>query len=230
MLLTMQVPVLTLAVAFILTAPLRADTTYTYTGNDFTTITGAGLTTSDSVTGSFTLASALGDNLNGNNIAASTLSFSFTDGPDTITNSTPGVDTCNCSPVIDIWTDGSGNIVNWDVAVTVGELGSETILTQDYFAGIFTGTLIRDLGNLDNTGDNTAENLGDAGTWTTGSTSATPEPGSLWLLGAGLAALTGAIRRKSSARAVSQEITGPPASWVHAASAAFILPHVPSEP
>ncbi len=189
--------VLVVPAAFILTMPLMAETIYTYTGNDFTTVTGTGLTTSDSVTGSFALASPLGINLNGGNLAASALSFSFTDGPDTITNSTPGVNACNCSPTIDIWTDGSGNIINWDVGLTVGNLGSETILTQDYFAGIFTGTVIRDSGNLDSSGDNTAENLNDAGTWTTSNASAVPEPGSLWLLGAGLAALTGAIRLKS---------------------------------
>jgi len=188
--------VLVIPAAFILTMPLMAET-YTYKGNDFTTVTGTGLTTSDSVTGSFTLASPLGVNLNGGNVAASALSFSFTDGPDTITNSTPGVDSCNCSPTIDIWTDGSGNIINWDIGLTVGNLGSETILSQDYFAGIFTGTLIRDSGNLDNSGNNTASNSGEAGTWTASSSSAAPEPGSIWLLGAGLAALTGAVRWKS---------------------------------
>jgi hypothetical protein len=193
--LNMRIRVLALPAAFILAVPLMASTIYTYTGNDFTTAN-APLTTSDSVTGSFTVASPLADNLNGENIEPSATSFSFSDGAgDTITNTTPGIGVCSCSPYIDIFTDGSGNIINWDVSLTVGELGAFSIYTQDYYAGIFSGTVIRDLVFTDEVtyGSNSA----DAGFWSASTTSAAPEPESLGLLGAGLVALTGAIRWKS---------------------------------
>jgi len=185
---------LTLPLAFILTMPLMGSTIYTYTGNDFTVATGPVLSTSDLVTGFFTVASPLAHNLNGGNIAASTLSFSFSDGPDTITNTTPGVDICSCSPTIDIFTDGSGNIINWQISLTAGELGSENILTEDFFAGIVRGTEIEDFGNVDNTNTDTASNSGDPGVWTSSATSTAPEPGSFVLLG--LAGLAGGIRLK----------------------------------
>ena len=184
---------LALPLAFILGMPLMGSTIYTYTGNDFTVATGPLLSTSDLVTGFFTVASPLADNLNGANIAGSTLSFSFSDGPDTITNTTPGVNTCFCSPTIDIFTDGSGKIINWQISLTAGELGAENITTEDFFAGLIRGTEIMDSGNVDNTGTDTASNSGDPGVWTsTSATSAAPEPGSFVLLG--LAGLAGGIR------------------------------------
>jgi hypothetical protein len=195
-----QIRVLAFLAASIVALPLMASpVTYTYTGNDFTTATGPDLTTSDSVTGSFTVASPLGDNLNGANIAGSALSYSFSDGPDTITNTTPNIGLCFCSPTIDIWTDASGNINNWDVSLTVGELGSENITTEDFDAGIFRGIVIEDSGTTDNTGSDTASNTGDQGSWGPGVVaSSTPEPGSLTLFGAGLAALAAAVRRRRS--------------------------------
>lgn len=174
--------------ALILTVPLLASTdyTYTYTGDDFTSATGV-FSTSDSVTGYFTLSAPLGDNLNGANIASETLSFSFTDGPDTITNSTPDINVCFCSPTIDIWTDASGNIINWEISLTVGELGSENITTEDYYAGIITGTVIQDSGFIDSSDQ--ASNSGDAGSWLLSTSSAAPEPASLLLAGAGMTAI-----------------------------------------
>ena len=104
--LNMRIRVLALPAAVILAVPLMASTIYTYTGNDFTAAT-APLTISDSVTGSFTVASPLADNLNGANILAGcvsngcTMPFSFSDGGgDTITNTTPGIGVCSCSPYI----------------------------------------------------------------------------------------------------------------------------------
>jgi hypothetical protein len=167
--------------------PLAAGTVYTYTyaGNDFTSAV-APFTTSDYITGSFTLDAPLGDNLGGGNIAASVASFSFTDGVDTITNATPGIDDCSCSPTIDIWTNGTGEITNWEISLTVGELGSENLLTGDFYAGLIEGYKIEDYGNADSSGEDVASNTSDPGVWNNSTSSAAPEPGSLLLAAVGL--------------------------------------------
>jgi hypothetical protein len=186
--LNMRIRVLALPAAFILAVPLMASSIYTYTGNDFTSAT-APLTTSDSVTGSFTVASPLADNLEGVNIEPSSTAFSFSDGHgDTLTNTTPGIGVSPFSLNITISTNGSGNIINWDVELIAGPTGGFTILTDNFFS-------VEDIVSDDNSVD--ASNSGDAGHWSGSTTSAAPEPGSLGLLGAGLLALTGAIRWKS---------------------------------
>jgi hypothetical protein len=91
-------------------SPASADTIYTYKGNDFTIAFGAFKTT-DQVTGTIDLASALGDNLGLTQI--SPMSFSFSDGLQTITNtnSRPG------GTLFYVETNSLGNIVQWDIAV-----------------------------------------------------------------------------------------------------------------
>ena len=59
---------------------------YTYTGNDFTNVTGP-FTTSNYVTGSVTLSAALGDNLGP--VMVTPNAFSFSDGVDTISSTNP---------------------------------------------------------------------------------------------------------------------------------------------
>jgi len=178
---------------FILTMPLMAASIYTYTGNDFTTATGPVLTTSDSITGSFTVATPLAANLDG--VSVTPVSFSFTDGADVFSNTSPNIGVCSCSPTFaDISTDASGNIINWDISFTLGELGSTSMTTVDANLGVIRGLVIEDSANFDNTGTDTASNSIDAGRWTTGTASAAPEPGSLVLLGMGLAGLAGAVR------------------------------------
>jgi hypothetical protein len=98
----------------------RADTIYTYTGNDFTAIedptaSAVTYTTSMSITGSLTVAGPLGANLPLTNITTQVLSFSFSDGVNTLTNLNT-----DFGGETSIWvgTDAYGNIDQWYVALT----------------------------------------------------------------------------------------------------------------
>jgi hypothetical protein len=61
----------------------QASVVYSYTGNPFNTFVGPVFSGSDAVTGELTIASALGDNFNGN---VSPTQFSFSNGLSSITN------------------------------------------------------------------------------------------------------------------------------------------------
>src|ERR1700722_18708854 len=102
--------------------------TYTYTGNDFTSVFNAfneltygsvPYTTSDKITGSITFSAPLGDNYEGNP-SATMLSYNFADGvgPQSAAGDTSGG--LGFPNVMDstFATDSSGNIVSWNLAVT----------------------------------------------------------------------------------------------------------------
>ena len=153
--------------------------TYTYTGNDFTYA--VGYTTSMSVTGSFTLSSPLGDNMSLATISPA--SFTFSDGKQTITNSTGGI------IFFEVATDASGDIDYWDIVVhhNMSEITTKNI----------SGGTIRDEGDY-MTNPN-ANNTNDAGTWQGPPVvSVTPEPASLALLGTGLFAAAAVVRRRAA--------------------------------
>lgn len=99
------------ALTMIGAATARADTIYTYTGNDFNEVSGP-YTTSEFISGYFVLASPLGDNTTTYD-AGPVLSFSFSDGVTTLTNSTPQVSDIFTSLV----TNSNGVPIDWEVEI-----------------------------------------------------------------------------------------------------------------
>ncbi len=87
-----------------ISGPATAQVTYDYTGNNFTTTVGA-YTTTDFLSGQLTLGSALADNFNG---FVTPTAFSFSDGIQTLTNSTP-----LAQAGFLLITDATGAITQW---------------------------------------------------------------------------------------------------------------------
>ena len=108
-------------------APAAATVTYSYQGKPFDaflddqSVPGSYDSTMF-VSGFFELAEALDANLDAEDIATSVLSFSFSDGRQTITNLTATTSTFRVS------TDGLGNILSW--RALVGEGNPQTALIQ----------------------------------------------------------------------------------------------------
>jgi len=92
----------------------RADVTYSYTGDTFgfdsdcCGYASSPYTLSDNVSGSFTLAAALGDSMSLTDITPDVTSFSFSDGVQTLTNASGLPDI-----TFEVGTDASGNIDAW---------------------------------------------------------------------------------------------------------------------
>ena len=189
----MRVRIFVAALALVLPLSIKAQSfTYTYTGSafDFSTVNNsiqnppgtvaAPYSTSDSVTGSFTIAGPI-DNLS-NAVFFDHGTFSFTDGVQTLSSSN-GADL-----FADISTDGSGNITSYNI-----EASSTTDLNDFITIGSFGSP--GSFGKFD-----TGTEIVAAGTNTFGSISApvaaTPEPSSLALLGSGLAGLAFEVRRR----------------------------------
>jgi len=168
-------------IAVLIPAPslMAGVATYTYTGNDFELVFGV-YTTSDFVTGYFTVASVLPANLvmSPNNISPT--AYSFTDGVQTFSSAAPPTNI-----TFSIGTDGSGNIDSWDVNLGSGPPLNDTVSTESSSS---------DVGEMDNL-DSFGETIGDPGGWTETSAS-TPEPASLGLIGMGAVAL-GLVRRRA---------------------------------
>jgi hypothetical protein len=182
----MKLRVLALLPALLLPLPLMANTTYTYTGNSFNTVSGP-YTTSDSVSGYFTVATPLADNITSFS-PFTPLTFSFTDGVQTYTNAS----TLSSSSFL-VKTDASGDIINWAIAINGSPLNF--ILTEDApgsYGVIDTGIAENDSvdGQISN----------DPGTWVESGVPVTPspvpEPGTLALAGTGALGMMGALRRR----------------------------------
>ncbi len=184
--------------------PLMADTIYTYTGNPFNEFESPNssalpyptspspYTTSDFVSGSFTVATPLAPNLSADFITP--ISYSFSDGIQPSTGAT--------YTVFEVWTNASGDITQWDVQLNLPGFGFIDTYYEyiDYFPGDpYNGYQGGDLAGLVSTAGIEAYNSLDPDTWTESTTTdpaAAPEPSTITLLGTGLLGLCGIARRK----------------------------------
>jgi hypothetical protein len=172
-------PVLALAVAAL---PACADTTYNYTGNHYTSISGV-YSTSSFMSGDFTVASPLGDSLSDDNISSDLVSWELNDGYFTWNTTDAYIST------FDISTNSTGAIDGW----SIGIVGSSS----------FTyGEVIAHVGSSSSSGDSLEDwytydyptyplwvaGNSDPGDWS-GPPTVTPEPASGLDLALGLLAL-----------------------------------------
>jgi hypothetical protein len=177
----------------------NADTTYTYTGNDFT-FAQAPFTTSDSITGWFTTSAPVGAGFEG---VITPESYAFSDGVDTF-DPTDVIET----PSIYIRTDPTGAVTGWEIKLRVayGTWGLTDLLLvrrlgAPYEPSYYANTWVPAPPPL--TGWELRVGMAEQaeGTWTVTAGSPTPEPSSVGLMSTALLALA-FVARKRSARSL----------------------------
>jgi hypothetical protein len=176
-----------------------ADTQYSYTGDDFTSWNNTGCPPACHITGSLTLATPLLPGLNFADVTP--LSDSFTDGITTWSDiDAPG-------GIFEFSTDAMGNITFWIGSLAKTQDPSQcdpgsadlrflqfesttTFALNSAVAICATDTTVNGLYDAENT---------SSGMWTVSTTGGTPipEPGTVLLLGAGLASVFGLLGRKN---------------------------------
>jgi hypothetical protein len=172
----------------------RANTIYTYTGNDFTFFQDSTLTTSDFISASVTLASPLADNLSNANETGAALSWSITDQVSTINQASP-----DAAADLDLFfsTNATGAITSWEFNDTAGNCATNCLqlVTQDFpqFPG---DDLDQSSACVNNTcGIPSANNDTTPGVWRA-TTASAPEPSGKALITLGGCLLLLRARRK----------------------------------
>ena len=156
----------------------RADVTYTYTGNDYSTANFS-YSTNDYLSGELTFTTALGDNLGYARVAAA--SFSYTGGVagDTFTDN-------NSSSAVFVSTNAIGVIDRWYVVLTSTANGQYFVQNQYSPDGAQFDQLVTSYGNA---------HVYSAGQWAV-TVAAVPEPETYVMLLAGLGFTCVMTRRK----------------------------------
>ena len=177
---------------------LASPVTYSYTGQDFSSLYVSGesqqYSTSDSIVGEFTLSAPLADDLTSFTTVTPT-SFSFSDGVQTITNLSANL--VAAQTYFQVETNASGAITAWSITVTTdGGTAHDDIETVDETGFAQDDGEVSSSPGVYSEGENTSSDGSSAGTWTSSAAVVTPEPASLMLVATGLLGAAGLVRRR----------------------------------
>ena len=169
------------------TLPMMANTIYTYTGNPFSGPVSP-YTTSDFISGSFTLITPIGANssFNARFNTSNLVSYTFTDGVQTINDANSQDGFAFISSNIVVGTDATGHIQSWGIGIFNATLGQIDINNNQFLVGDLV---------YSSAGQRIASS-GSPGTWTISSASPVPEPSAFALLGSGMLSIVGLARRR----------------------------------